>query len=65
MRMQEALRLIAGAFVLASVALGYFMHPGWLLFTAFVGANLMQSAFTRTCPMMWLLRRLGVQDCCA
>ncbi len=65
MRMQESLRLIAGTFVLLSLALGYFVHPGWYLFTAFVGLNLLQSAFTRWCPMMWLLRRVGVHDCCA
>ena len=60
--MHESLRLIAGAFILASVALGYFMHPAWFLFTAFVGANLAQSAFSRTCPMMWILRRAGVRE---
>ncbi len=62
MGMHESLRLIAGAFVLASVALGYFVHPAWFLFTAFVGANLVQSAFSRTCPMMWILRRAGVRE---
>jgi hypothetical protein len=55
------LRGIAGAFVLASVALGYWAHPGFLLFTAFVGANLLQSAFSNWCPMMTFLRRLGVR----
>ncbi len=54
------LRGIAGTFVLASLALGWFVHPGFFLFTAFVGANLLQSAFTGTCPMMWLLKRLRV-----
>lgn len=62
MSLNEWLRGIAGVFVLASVALGYFVHPGFLLFTAFVGANLFQSAFTKTCPMMSLLRRLGVRE---
>ena len=62
MTIQEALRLIAGSFVLASVALGYFVHPAWFLFTAFVGLNLIQSAFTHTCPMMWFLRRGGMRD---
>jgi hypothetical protein len=62
MGMNETLRLIAGSFVLASVALGYFVHPAWYLFTAFVGANLVQSAFTRSCPMMWILRRAGVRE---
>jgi hypothetical protein len=60
--LNEWLRGIAGIFVLASVGLGYFVHPAFFLFTAFVGANLLQSAFTRTCPMMVLLRRLGVRD---
>jgi uncharacterized membrane-anchored protein YitT (DUF2179 family) len=62
MNMQELLRLIAGSFVLASLALGYFLHPAWLLFTGFVGINLVQSAFTRTCPMMWVLRKAGVRE---
>ena len=62
MGMNEALRLIAGSFVLASVALGYFVHPAWFLFTAFVGLNLVQSAFTRSCPMMWILRRAGIRE---
>ena len=62
MTLNEMLRLIAGSFVLASLALGYWVHPAWFLFTAFVGVNQMQSAFTHTCPMMWFLRRLGVRE---
>jgi len=62
MTVNDALRLIAGAFVLASVALGYFVHPAWFLFTAFVAINLVQSAFTRWCPMMTFLRKFGLQD---
>ncbi|HEY6050452.1 MAG TPA: DUF2892 domain-containing protein [Thermoanaerobaculia bacterium] len=58
----EWLRGIAGFFVLVSVALGYFVHPAFFLFTAFVGVNLLQSAFTRTCPMMVFLRWLGVRE---
>jgi len=61
MTKNEALRLIAGAFVLLSLALGHSVHPGWYLFTAFVGLNLLQSAFTKWCPMMWLLDRLGLK----
>jgi hypothetical protein len=45
-----------------SVALGYWVHPGWLLFTAFVGVNLLQSAFTKWCPMMWVLEKLGLPE---
>jgi hypothetical protein len=56
------LRGIAGIFVLVSVSLGYFVHPAFFLFTAFVGANLLQSLFSGTCPMMWILRRLGVRE---
>jgi predicted CDP-diglyceride synthetase/phosphatidate cytidylyltransferase len=56
------IRGIAGTFVLASVALGYFVHPAFFLFTAFVGANLLQSAFSGTCPMMAILRKFGVPD---
>ncbi|HVQ34578.1 MAG TPA: DUF2892 domain-containing protein [Candidatus Bathyarchaeia archaeon] len=62
MNVETWLRLIAGFFVMASVALGWFVSPWFLLFTAFVGANLFQSAFTGWCPMMALLRALGVKD---
>lgn len=55
------LRLIAGALVLASLALGHFVSGWWYLFTAFVGLNLFQSAFTNWCPMMTFLRKLGVR----
>jgi hypothetical protein len=58
MTVEDAVRGIAGAFVLISLGLGYWIHPGWFAFTAFVGMNLLQSAFTGTCPMLWLLRRL-------
>lgn len=59
MTLEGMLRLIAGAFVLASVALGYFVSPYFFLFTAFVGLNLMQSSFSGWCPMMTFLRRAG------
>lgn len=62
MTMNEALRLIAGSFVLLSLALGYWIHPGWYLFTAFVGLNLFQSGLTKWCPMMWLLAKLGLRE---
>ena len=55
------LRLIAGTFVLLSVALGYLVSPWFLLFTAFVGLNLVQSAVSGWCPMMSLLRSAGVR----
>ncbi len=60
MNIERLLRLIAGFFVLLSVGLGTWVHPNWYWFTAFVGLNLFQSAFTNWCPMMWLLAKLGV-----
>lgn len=62
MNIERFLRLIAGFFVLLSVILGYFVSPLWFLFTAFVAVNLLQSAFTNWCPMMTILRKLGVRQ---
>jgi hypothetical protein len=62
MTIHRYLRMIAGAFVLASVAMGYFGDPRWFLFTAFVGLNLFQSAFSNWCPMMTLLKKLGIPE---
>ncbi len=63
MTIERALRALAGFFVLLSAALGYFVHPAFLLFTAFVGLNLLQSAFTNACPAMWVFRKLGLPAC--
>lgn len=60
MPMHYAIRLIAGVFVLISLALGYWVNELWFLFTAFVGVNLIQSAFTRWCLMETILKRLGL-----
>lgn len=60
MTIERTLRGIAGAFVALSLALGYFVHPGFYLFTAFVGLNLLQSAFTNWCPMIAILRKAGM-----
>jgi hypothetical protein len=60
MTVERWLRLIAGAFVTASVALGYWVSAYFFLFTAFVGLNLFQSGLTNWCPMMTFLRLLGV-----
>lgn len=62
MNVNEALRMIAGIVVLASVALGWFVHPGFFLLTGFVGLNLLQSAFSKWCPMMTILRKAGVRE---
>jgi Inner membrane protein YgaP-like, transmembrane domain len=61
MNIERYLRLIAGAFVVISLALGYWVSPYWHLFTAFVGLNLFQSALTNWCPMMAILRKCGVK----
>ncbi|MEJ2200802.1 MAG: DUF2892 domain-containing protein [Desulfuromonadaceae bacterium] len=62
MTVNRYLRLIAGFFILLSVLLAVTHSLYWLYFTAFVGLNLFQSAFTDWCPMMTLLRKLGVRD---
>ena len=62
MNLERALRLIAGSFVLASTALGMWVHPAFLWFTLFVGANLLQSGVTNWCPMMAILRKAGVRS---
>ena len=60
MTMEQYIRAIAGTFVLISLTLGYLHSPYWHLFTAFVGLNLLQSAFTRWCLMEKILARLGL-----
>ena len=62
MSLHRILRLVAGSFVLLSLALAHWVNPNWLWFTAFVGANLLQSAFTDWCPLMTILRKMGVSD---
>jgi hypothetical protein len=62
MTVNRFLRLIAGLFIMLSVALAHFHNLNWLWFTAFVGLNLFQSAFTDWCPMMAILRKLGVRE---
>ena len=62
MTVHRYLRLIAGFFILLSVALGHYLSAYWYFFTAFVGLNLFQSAFTDWCPMMTILRKLGIKE---
>jgi hypothetical protein len=57
-RLQLIIRRFAGSFVLVSLALGWWVHPLWFLFTAFVGLNLFQSSFTNFCPLERILVRL-------
>jgi hypothetical protein len=62
MTIDRYLRMIAGAFVLLTLVLGYWVSSYWYLLTAFVGLNLFQSAFTNWCPMMTILRKLGAPE---
>ena len=64
MTVERTIRAIAGTFVLASVALGWWVTPWALLFTAFVGLNLLQSSVTRWCLMEDILKALGVKPEC-
>lgn len=60
---EMVIRRFAGSFILASLALGWWLHPGWFLFTAFVGVNLIQSSLTGFCPLSRILGRLGLFGC--
>jgi hypothetical protein len=67
MTVERLIRIFAGGFVLVSLALGIeaspvFVNQNFLWFTAFVGANLFQSGFTRLCPLEAILRKLGVKS---
>lgn len=63
MTVDRYLRLIAGFFILLSLVLSQVHSEYWLYFTAFVGLNLLQSFFTNWCPMMSILKSLGVKKC--
>lgn len=62
MTVERGLRLMGGTMVLLSLALVHFVSPNWLWLTAFVGLNLLQSAFTNWCPAMSILRAMGLKD---
>jgi len=61
MTIDRAVIAVAGSFILISLLLAHFHSENWLWFTAFVGANLLQSAFTGFCPMAMILKKLGVK----
>jgi hypothetical protein len=63
MTIERALRIMAGIVVLISVALAHFVSPWWLLLTAFVGLNLLQSGFTNACPAMAIFKIMGLKPC--
>src|SRR6478672_13957066 len=62
MTVDRALRMLAGFFILLTLALAHWVSPWWLLFTAFVGLNLLQSAFTNWCPAMAIFRWMGLPE---
>ncbi|MGO9445603.1 MAG: DUF2892 domain-containing protein [Thiobacillaceae bacterium] len=70
MSVERIVRIIAGFFILLSLALAHYSgtvdltHPSWLWFTTFVGVNLFQSGFTRFCPMDMMLKKMGVKESC-
>lgn len=62
MTVNNGVRVVAGVFVLASLSLGWWVHPCWFFFTAFVGVNLIQSAFTGFCPAEKILKKTGLKE---
>ena len=64
MNLERYIRIIAGSFILISLALAHFVNPHWLWFTVFVGANLLQSGITRWCLMEDILKKFGVGGAC-
>lgn len=65
MTAENAIRVLAGTMILGSVALAHYVSPKWLFLTAFVGLNLIQSAFTGFCPAEIVLKKLGVGGYCS
>ena len=64
MTLERYIRMIAGSFILISLALAHWVSPYWLWFTAFVGFNLLQSSFTNFCPLEIVLKKVGVGGSC-
>jgi hypothetical protein len=62
MTVERGLRMMAGIVILLSLALAHYVSPYWYILTAFVGLNLLQSAFTNWCPGMVILRKMGLRD---
>ncbi len=58
MSVENQIRAFAGTFILLSLALSHFHHPNWIFFTAFVGVNLLQSSFTKFCPLEIVLKKV-------
>jgi hypothetical protein len=62
MTVDNGVRVVAGTFILISLGLGIWVHHYWFFFTAFVGVNLIQSAFTHFCPAEMLLKKVGLKS---
>lgn len=62
MTINEGLRLMAGVFILISILLAHYVSPYWLLFTGFIALNLIQSSFTKWCPAMMILKKMGLKE---
>jgi hypothetical protein len=62
MTVEKMVHIVAGAFILASLALAHYVSPKWLWFTAFVGINLLQSGFSGWCMMNIILKKLGLPE---
>lgn len=63
MKLNDALRLLAGFMVLLSAGLTVYVSGNFLWLTVFVGANMLQSAFTKWCPAIWFFRKIGLKEC--
>lgn len=59
---ERAVRILAGTFVLTSVALSHYVHPNWIWLAVFVGCNLIQSSFTGFCPAEMIFRKIGLKN---
>jgi len=62
MKLNDYLRLLAGLFTIISVLLAIYIYPKFIYFTLFIGLNQLQSAFTKWCPAIWVLKKLGVEE---
>lgn len=65
MTVESIVRIVAGSFILISLALAHFVNPNWFWFTAFVGVNLAQSGFTKFCPLDTVLKKMGFSSAAA
>jgi hypothetical protein len=64
MKAEDLLHVVAGTFIVVSVALSHFHHPYWLFFTVFVGLNLFQYGFSQVCPMTSIFRKFRLKSIC-